>query len=179
MRSVDLHDEDVFDTPPGEDVSDSEADEPSKIVVVKQAIAVDIPPLPGIHMRSSFLLELAILRWIFDRLLSLPPNIEVFRLSVDGYPWNFSLKKQHKAIAALTHLYPCLHEVQFGWPSSNWKRSGKLWRLAGNKAPFFLATSALGPYKMATLLRPANALLVQELWVHIIDDVVDSDEDDR
>jgi hypothetical protein len=43
----------------------------------------------------------------------------------------FPKAQQHHALAALSGLCPVLREVQFGFPGSNWKRSGRgeLWRL--------------------------------------------------
>ncbi|KAJ7495327.1 hypothetical protein FB451DRAFT_1478027 [Mycena latifolia] len=125
--SLELRDEDAFDTPPVDELSDAE-EEPPTIIFTKPATAADIAasfgsPALDIIVPSNIH---AILRWVLDHQLSLPPNIEVLRLGVDGSLRALSLIEQRQAVAGLSLLYPLLREVQFGEPSSNWKLSAEL-----------------------------------------------------
>ncbi|KAJ7495317.1 hypothetical protein FB451DRAFT_1387356 [Mycena latifolia] len=131
-RTLELRGEDAFDNPPAEELSDNEADESPQPILVKAA--TEIPGLPGIHGLPAFSSIAHVLRWLSDRRLSLPPTIEVFRLQVDRELPKFSLAEEHRAIAVLSGLYPLLREVQFGLPSTNWKRTGPLWKSEENKS---------------------------------------------
>ncbi|KAJ7495319.1 hypothetical protein FB451DRAFT_364899 [Mycena latifolia] len=126
--SLELRDEDAFDTPPVDELSDAE-EEPPTIIFTKPATAADIAasfgsPALDIIVPSNIH---AILRWILDHQLLLPANIEVLRLGAHGSLRALSLVEQRQAVSGLSVLYPLLREVQFGEPSSNWKLSGELW----------------------------------------------------
>ncbi|KAJ7495321.1 hypothetical protein FB451DRAFT_1213846 [Mycena latifolia] len=123
-RSLELRDEDAFDNLPADELSDAEPDKLPTPILIKAATGAEFPAVPGIHN---------VLRWLFERRLLLPPAIEVFRLGVDGDLRKLSLEEEHQAIATLSGLYPLLREVQFGWPSTNWQRTGGLWKSEGSE----------------------------------------------
>ncbi|KAJ7495326.1 hypothetical protein FB451DRAFT_1213852 [Mycena latifolia] len=130
-RSLELRDEDAFDNPPADELSDNEADEPQPILV---KAATEISDLPGIHNLPAFSGIEHVLCWLYDRRVSLPPTIEVFRLQTDRDLPKLSLAEEHRAVAVLSGLYPLLREVQFGLPSTNWKRTGGLWKSEESKS---------------------------------------------
>ncbi|KAF8212879.1 hypothetical protein K438DRAFT_1805199 [Mycena galopus ATCC 62051] len=104
-RSLDLNDEHAFDEPPADDISDAEEDELNTRVI-------------GDHATG-------ILYWIFEHQLALPPNIEVLRLGVKGWPL-LGREEERRAIASLADLHPLLREVSLG--SGGWKRIGNVWK---------------------------------------------------
>ncbi|KAJ6530791.1 hypothetical protein DFH09DRAFT_1370661 [Mycena vulgaris] len=131
QRSLDLCDDDAFDTPPVDDISDTESEEPNR---APTAFA-----LPGGASKMEYAEPETmgstgihnILRWIFAGQLSLPPNLEVLRLELQTYGEELSLIQQHRALAALSLAHPLLRKVQLGLPSDSWERTGKLWKGAG------------------------------------------------
>ncbi|KAJ6555954.1 hypothetical protein B0H19DRAFT_1071098 [Mycena capillaripes] len=96
---------------------DTKSEEAPIVTPTMEYIAPEITAKSDIH---------DILRWIFGGLLSLPPNIQVLRLEVEGVLSGQKLwfTEQRQAVAALSLMYPYLHEVQFGEPMNNWKRPG-------------------------------------------------------
>ncbi|KAJ6603609.1 hypothetical protein DFH09DRAFT_968732 [Mycena vulgaris] len=125
-RPLELCDDDAFDDPPAEDISDTESDEHERHTVTPSTEYI----APEISQTGSYAGVHHILRWIFSHQFMLPPNIEVLRLKEQGHcnVHQLTLAEQRQAIAALGHLYPSLREVQFGVPSQNWKKMGELWR---------------------------------------------------
>ncbi|KAJ6530790.1 hypothetical protein DFH09DRAFT_1183878 [Mycena vulgaris] len=128
QRSLDLCDDDAFDNPPVDDISDTESEEPNRAPTAFALLGgaskmeyaeSEIIGSTGIHN---------ILRWIFAGQLSLPPNLEVLRLELQTYGEELSFVQQHRALAALSLAYPLLRKVQFGFPSNSWERTGKLWK---------------------------------------------------
>ncbi|KAJ7495309.1 hypothetical protein FB451DRAFT_1387350 [Mycena latifolia] len=64
-RSFDLPDDEAFDNPPPDDLSDAEADdEPHAPILIMEAIATEIPASPGIHLQIC--VSVNVLRWIFS-----------------------------------------------------------------------------------------------------------------
>jgi hypothetical protein len=69
------------------------------------------------------------LRWIFERRLSLPPNIEVLRVGVNGSPQYLQdAEEEHRAVASLADFHPRLREVDFGSGSGGWRRISDVWK---------------------------------------------------
>ncbi|KAF8192405.1 hypothetical protein K438DRAFT_1970203 [Mycena galopus ATCC 62051] len=119
QRTVDLNDDTAFDDLPVDDASDEEPEAPEPIIVTggdwpvprKNIYIPDIPKILG---------------WIARGSLLLPPNIQIFRLEGRD-SLIMSLAGQHRAIAALSQLYPHLYEVQFGLLPEKWKFNGESW----------------------------------------------------
>ncbi|KAJ7817413.1 hypothetical protein B0H13DRAFT_2379703 [Mycena leptocephala] len=108
-RSLDLNDEHAFEERPADDISDTEEDELDRHTRRWQARNV--------------------LRWIYERQLSLPPNTEVLRLGVNGSPeYQLGAEEEHVAVASLADLHPLLREVDFGSGSGGWRRIGDVWK---------------------------------------------------
>ncbi|KAJ6530793.1 hypothetical protein DFH09DRAFT_1183890 [Mycena vulgaris] len=128
QRSLDLCDDDAFDNPPVDDVSDTESEEPNRAPTA-------FAPLGGastteyakpVIIGSTGIHN--ILRWIFTSQLTLPPNLEVLRLELRTEGEELSLVQQHRALVALSLAYPLLRKVQFGFPSNSWERTGGMWK---------------------------------------------------
>ncbi|KAJ6602742.1 hypothetical protein DFH09DRAFT_451198 [Mycena vulgaris] len=118
-RALDLHDDDAFDNPTTDDISDTESEAPLTVVRTNVYVEPEIAGPSGIR---------DILRWIFAGQLILPPNIEALRLEPQGRVQQMGLTQQQQAVAALSIMCPLLREVQFGLPDCNWKRAGELWK---------------------------------------------------
>ncbi|KAF7344977.1 hypothetical protein MVEN_01660400 [Mycena venus] len=117
-RSLILRDDEAFDNPPADELSDDEVDEPTVTLLTKAPAEIEIEPNPGVPN---------MVLWITDRRASLPPKIEVFRMVA----WStemLSCPEEHRAIVALTALYPSLRELQFGSPLRVWKKTGEFWK---------------------------------------------------
>ncbi|KAJ7046107.1 hypothetical protein C8F04DRAFT_1063321 [Mycena alexandri] len=128
-RLVELCDDDAFDDPLLDEISDdeddSEAEEVPPTIVKKGAN-------PRLHSETFMDFPVDgtadILNWVFDDLLPLPSNLEVLRFR-QNRELKISLGEQHQAIASLGGMYPRLREVQFTSASDNWKRigPGEMW----------------------------------------------------
>ncbi|KAF8160551.1 hypothetical protein K438DRAFT_1859644 [Mycena galopus ATCC 62051] len=133
----DLDDDTAFDNAPADDISDDEVDESPTILDVKAGKpethqSDNTVPLPHNYVYDIF-------DWIFDGILSLPPNLEALRLETCGAHNDLpSLPQQQQVIAMLAPLFPGLREVELGSKSTNWKRfgmgSGQLWKAEGRKS---------------------------------------------
>ncbi|KAJ6534152.1 hypothetical protein B0H19DRAFT_1185410 [Mycena capillaripes] len=123
-RLPDLRDEAAFDDPPSDDISDNEEEHPPTIIVMKPAFT---PELGGLSALSQSIIQ-NIFEWICNGLLALPAGIEVFRLNMHGCEAELSVGQQRLFIAALSQLYPLVREVQSRGASTNWKRTGNLWK---------------------------------------------------
>ncbi|KAJ7484032.1 hypothetical protein B0H11DRAFT_2019994 [Mycena galericulata] len=117
-RLLVLHDDEVFDNPPADELSDAEDDEPNITLLTKAPTEIEISPAPGVPNTVLCITE---------RRVSLPPNIEVFRMVARSTEM-LSRPEEHRAIAALAALYPLLRELQFGSPLSGWKWMGGFWK---------------------------------------------------
>ncbi|KAJ7500676.1 hypothetical protein B0H11DRAFT_2275865 [Mycena galericulata] len=122
-RRPELRD-DALDNLPDEDISDAEEYAPRPIVTVEHRAHPEIITSTMLH---------TVLNWIACNRVSFPPLIEVLRFQVQEeqvtvQPRVISLANQHRVIAALSHEYPHLREVQIGYPSNLWKRDGVLWK---------------------------------------------------
>ncbi|KAJ7659473.1 hypothetical protein B0H17DRAFT_340133, partial [Mycena rosella] len=110
-RSVELIDEDAFADPRTEDVSDTE---PEDLPTISPTTLYIGPKMIGRY--SSVII------WIFDGELSLPANIEVFRVE-DTFFAN-----DEQVIATLGVMYPRLRQIQYGSVLNRWERTGALWK---------------------------------------------------
>ncbi|KAJ7869129.1 hypothetical protein B0H14DRAFT_2727763 [Mycena olivaceomarginata] len=136
-----LNDDNAFlDSPPADDISDAESEDPPPFIVtehmqVKKLHAVQEQSNPFLSM--GFIMQSQyqdVLEWLMDGSLSFPPNIEVFRVE-EHAPRNrdpdfqLPVADQHQVIAVLSRLYMHLREVQFGSESlgSSWTRTGDSW----------------------------------------------------
>jgi hypothetical protein len=76
-----------------------------------------------------------ILSWICSGLVSLPAEIEVLRFPVRSYfsqSTELSDGHQHQVVAALSHMYPSLRELEMGYHNNpHWERNGTLWKRKG------------------------------------------------
>ncbi|KAJ7244557.1 hypothetical protein C8J57DRAFT_1525027 [Mycena rebaudengoi] len=70
-----------------------------------------------------------VLKWIRERSISLPPDLEVLRINLDSdvRPW-ISGEKEAQARASLIGLCPRIREVQIGPLDNQWKRTGAGWK---------------------------------------------------
>ncbi|KAJ6603358.1 hypothetical protein DFH09DRAFT_1458811 [Mycena vulgaris] len=123
-RTLELHDDDAFDNPSVDDLSDTESDNINRTVLTTPTTEYIAPEITG---SSAFMYK--IMGWIFGGLLSLPPTIAVMRLELIGTGLGqiFSWSHQKQAVAALAHMYPSLRKVQFEAPSTEWNRSAEEW----------------------------------------------------
>ncbi|KAJ7111333.1 hypothetical protein C8R44DRAFT_985495 [Mycena epipterygia] len=127
-RTPRLCDEEAFDALPDEEISDAEEDTeeaPSPAVRVQSGAHSEISNSSQLHK---------VINWIVDGLVSLPADIEVFRLLV---PWSskateMALEHQHQIVDALSRMYPSLREVELGSHNNpHWERKGALWKRMG------------------------------------------------
>ncbi|KAJ6530815.1 hypothetical protein DFH09DRAFT_1409777 [Mycena vulgaris] len=128
QRSLELCDDDAFDNPPVDDISDTESEEPNRAptAFVPLGGASTTEYAEPVIIGSTGIHD--ILRWIFTGQLSLPPNLEVLRLELQNNGEELSFVQQQQALAALSLAYPLLRQVQFGLPSNSWERTGELWK---------------------------------------------------
>ncbi|KAF7345947.1 hypothetical protein MVEN_01617100 [Mycena venus] len=137
-RTLVLNDDEAFlDSPPGDDISDVESEDPPPFIItehmrVKKLHAVQEQSNP--FLGTGFNMMQDVLGWLMDGFLLLPPNIEVFRVeehavTVGDPDFQLPVADQHQVIAVLSRLYMHLREVQFGSESlgSSWTRTGDSW----------------------------------------------------
>ncbi|KAJ7441020.1 hypothetical protein B0H11DRAFT_1933169 [Mycena galericulata] len=121
-RRPELRD-DALDNLPDQDISDAEEYAPQPIVAVEHRAHPEIVASTALHIGCT---PDTILNWIACDRVSFPPLIEVLRFQVQEevtvQPRVISHADQHRVIAALSHGYPHLREVQIGYPSNLWKR---------------------------------------------------------
>ncbi|KAJ6486997.1 hypothetical protein C8R45DRAFT_1214255 [Mycena sanguinolenta] len=115
-----LRDTDAFNDIPQDDLSDAEDDKLPFITPVRAPKDPEMSSLTNSHK---------VVTWICNGTASLPQQIEDLR-----FLWNnargFSPAQEHEVIAALSHHYTHLCEVQIG-PVSIWTREGTVWRKRG------------------------------------------------
>ncbi|KAJ7501582.1 hypothetical protein B0H11DRAFT_1908023 [Mycena galericulata] len=120
--------DDALDNLPDEDISDAEEYAPQPIVAVEHRAHPEIVASTTLHIGCT---PDTVLNWIACDRVSFPPLIEVLRFQVQEeqvtvQPRVISHADQHRVIAALSHGYPHLREVQIGYPSNLWKRDALL-----------------------------------------------------
>ncbi|KAJ7250560.1 hypothetical protein C8J57DRAFT_1667099 [Mycena rebaudengoi] len=137
QRTLVLDDDKAFlDSPPADDISDVESEDPPLFIVTEHA---RVKKLHTVQEQSNPSLTMAfnmqdVLGWLMDRFLSFPPSIEIFRVEEHAFTFGdpdfqLPIADQHQVIAVLSRLYMHLCEVQFGSESlgSGWTRTGDLW----------------------------------------------------
>ncbi|KAJ7869146.1 hypothetical protein B0H14DRAFT_3861270 [Mycena olivaceomarginata] len=136
-RTLVLNDNEAFlDSPPADDISDVESEDPPPFIVTEH---VRVKKLHAVREQSNPFLRMGffmqdVLEWLMDGSLSFPPNIEVFRVEehsprIRDPDFQLRVADQYQVIAVLSRLYMHLREVQFGSESlgSSWTRTGDLW----------------------------------------------------
>ncbi|KAJ6569141.1 hypothetical protein B0H19DRAFT_1256807 [Mycena capillaripes] len=135
QRTLVLNDDEAFlDSPPADDISDVESEDPPPFIVTEY---MRVKKLHAVQEQSKpcFLINMQdVLGWLMDGSVLFPPNIEVFRVeehavTVGDPDFQLPVADQHQVIAVLSRLYMRLREVQFGSESlgSSWTRTGDLW----------------------------------------------------
>ncbi|KAJ7192350.1 hypothetical protein GGX14DRAFT_595926 [Mycena pura] len=104
---------------PEEEISDAEDSEG-----MPRASSVD-----SSSSAAQYWILTTVLKWIREGSISLPPDLEVFRINLDSdvRPW-ISGEEEAQARASLIGLCPGLREVQIGPVHNQWKRTGAGWK---------------------------------------------------
>ncbi|KAJ7697219.1 hypothetical protein B0H17DRAFT_376541 [Mycena rosella] len=126
-ESLDLCDDDAFDNPKTDEVSDDEPEEYPTAIPTTGYIPPNLLTSPEMSAFSNSGVR-EIVRWIVAGQLTLPPSIEVFQLEAEGSVLGLSLAEQQAAVVVLGTLCPGLCQLQFGGSSNHWRRDGGLWK---------------------------------------------------